>query len=178
MWKLIIAGASLIAAALAYGNPASPYAADQHREIKALSAQEMQDYLDGKGMGLAKAAELNHFPGPLHVLELADKLKLTTEQKQRSQKIFAHMQHEAKRAGKALVDKERDLNRLFATGKIDATSLRALLRDIGQLHADVRGIHLQAHLEQKSVLSPAQVAAYDTLRGYTDDNASHQNHAH
>ena len=30
-----------------------------------------KQYLDGAGMGYARAAELNHFPGPMHVLELA-----------------------------------------------------------------------------------------------------------
>ena len=43
-------------------------------EVNALSPDEVQQYLAGAGMGYAKAAELNHFPGPMHVLELADKL--------------------------------------------------------------------------------------------------------
>ena len=30
-------------------------------------------------MGLALAAELNGYPGPLHVIELADSLRLTPE---------------------------------------------------------------------------------------------------
>ena len=32
-------------------------------------------------MGLALAAELNGYPGPSHVLELADKLELSAEQR-------------------------------------------------------------------------------------------------
>ena len=51
-----------------------PYAGDAGREIKALSPEEVKDLLSGAGMGYAKAAELNHFPGPAHVIELADKL--------------------------------------------------------------------------------------------------------
>lgn len=60
---------------------ASPYAGEQSRSIKSLSQQETADYLSGKGMGFAKAAELNGYPGPGHVLELADKLALSPTQK-------------------------------------------------------------------------------------------------
>jgi hypothetical protein len=34
-------------------------------------------------MGLALPAELNGYPGPIHVLELSDKLGLSAEQKSR-----------------------------------------------------------------------------------------------
>ena len=54
------------------------YAGQQTRVIKALSLQETQDLLDGKGLGLAKAAELNGYPGPMHTLEHADAMKLTS----------------------------------------------------------------------------------------------------
>lgn len=43
----------------------SPYTGEQAREIKALSADEVNAYLNGQGAGLAKAAELNRYPGPL-----------------------------------------------------------------------------------------------------------------
>ena len=59
----------------AASSSAATYAGQQNRQIKALSAQEQQDWLEGKGMGLAKAAELNRFPGPMHALEHADALK-------------------------------------------------------------------------------------------------------
>ena len=45
-----------------------PYAGQQTRTIKALSDQEVSDYVEGRGMGSSKAAELNHYPGPAHVL--------------------------------------------------------------------------------------------------------------
>lgn len=178
MWKLLGMPLLLFAVIGAAAAP-GPYAGLQDREIKALSSTEIRDYLDGKGMGYAKAAELNHYPGPLHVLDLADKLGLTPEQKGRSQKIFTRMQHEAKRAGKALVDKERELDRRFAHATIDTATLRAVLDEIGKLQADVRRTHLQAHLEQRAVLTPAQIAAYDTLRGYAaGGSADDQRHRH
>jgi hypothetical protein len=42
----------------------SPYAGQEQRPIKALSETEMRDLAEGRGMGLAKAAELNSYPGP------------------------------------------------------------------------------------------------------------------
>jgi hypothetical protein len=59
----------------------APYAGLEQRPIKALSAQQIADLKAGRGMGLALAAELNGFPGPLHVLELAAGLELTDEQR-------------------------------------------------------------------------------------------------
>ena len=46
-----------------------PYSGQQGRMIKALSSKEVQGLLQGKGMGMAKAAELNQYPGPRHVLD-------------------------------------------------------------------------------------------------------------
>jgi hypothetical protein len=61
-------------------NHLNPYAGQQHRPIKALSAADVEALENGQGWGLAKPAELNGYPGPLHVLELADELQLTEEQ--------------------------------------------------------------------------------------------------
>jgi Spy/CpxP family protein refolding chaperone len=152
----------------------TPYAGQERREIKALSPGEIQDYLAGKGMGLAKAAELNRYPGPAHVLELADKLGLDEEQRVRSEAIFKAMQAQAIRQGKTLVEKERELDRLFAEGGITGEDLRAALEQIGHLQAEVRRIHLQAHIEQWKVLTEQQIARYEELRGY----ASHAGRAH
>src|SRR5687767_11125254 len=52
----------------------SPYVGQEDRAIKALDAKDVDGLLAGSGMGYAKAAELNGYPGPMHVLELAEKL--------------------------------------------------------------------------------------------------------
>src|SRR5690242_3488719 len=61
----------------------SAYAGMQAREIKALSDQQLAELRAGRGMGMALPAELNGYPGPVHVLELADALGLTPEQRER-----------------------------------------------------------------------------------------------
>ena len=56
-----------------------PYAGMQERPVKALSADEIADLRAGRGMGFALAAELNGYPGPVHVLEHADALGLSPD---------------------------------------------------------------------------------------------------
>jgi hypothetical protein len=45
-----------------------------------LSDEQIADLRAGRGMALALTAELNGYPGPLHVLDLADQLALTATQ--------------------------------------------------------------------------------------------------
>lgn len=145
---------------------ASPYAGQEAREIKALSAKDVQDYLAGKGMGFAKAAELNGYPGPAHVLTLAEQLRLSAEQKQRTEALFRSMEANARRIGAAIVEEERKLDRAFASKSISPESLAVSLKRIGELQAQLRQVHLEAHLAQTRLLSAEQVTAYARLRGY------------
>lgn len=143
------------------------YAGQEAREIKALSGEEVENYLTGKGMGLAKAAELNGYPGPAHVLSLARELDLSADQQQRSEAVFKAMDRKAKELGRTLVEDERQLDRLFATKSVTPDKLEAALRKIGSLQAMLRQAHLESHLEQVAILTPGQVDAYMKLRGYT-----------
>src|SRR5687768_3033731 len=116
--KFRFAATTLLALVVSPVPAASPYAGQEERDIKALSAQEVADYLTGKGMGFAKAAELNGHAGPKHVLELADELALSAEQRTRTQALFDSMQTKAIVLGRRLVDEERKLDRLFASATV------------------------------------------------------------
>src|SRR6516225_6367919 len=85
----------------------APYAGMEQRDIKALSEREIADLRAGLGMGLALAAELNGYPGPLHVLELADQLELGPGLRQKMQELFDAMKAEAIAAGEKLIECER-----------------------------------------------------------------------
>ncbi len=158
--------------------PASPYAGQQDRRIKALSEQDIAGLLAGKGMGFAKPAELNSYPGPLHVLELADPLQLDAAQRGRVERIFAAMKARAGELGKNIVEKERALDGLFATRAITAETLRTLTAEIAQLTGRLRAVHLAAHLELTGVLSRHQVVRYDQLRGYGGGGGQMDHGAH
>jgi Spy/CpxP family protein refolding chaperone len=167
-----------VVAVAATANTESPYVGQETREIKALSQQEINGYLHGSGLGYAKAAELNHYPGPRHVLELANELALTPEQTRQTQAMFETMKAQAVALGKQLVEKEQELDRQFAHGSIDAVSLQALLSAIGVLQAKIRYAHLVAHLEQKALLTQHQVQLYDQLRGYGAAHGKGHRHSH
>src|SRR3974377_1723295 len=76
------------------GTDAAPSAGMEQRAVKALSGQQVEDLRAGRGMGLALAAELNGYPGPAHVLELADKLELTSDQRSDGQKWLGEQEGE------------------------------------------------------------------------------------
>jgi hypothetical protein len=144
----------------------SHYAGLQAREIKALSAEDISGLKAGKGMSMALPAELNGYPGPLHVLELADRLALTAAQRARTQQLFERMRADAVQAGEAVIAGESALDRLFASRTATPQALSSALERVGAAQARLRNVHLQAHLEQTAILSAEQVAQYHRIRGY------------
>lgn len=149
----------------AQGTPSPPGGAAQATP-KALTSDEVRAYLAGEGMGYAKAAELNHHPGPRHVLELADALGLTAEQASAIRVVHERMRERAARLGERVVAVERELDRLFASGRADSSAVSVELAEWGRLQGELRAVHLLAHLETTRWLTPAQVRRYDELRGH------------
>jgi len=158
--------------------PDAPYAGQQNRAIKALSAEDIAALRAGNGMGLAKAAELNGYPGPAHVLALADRLQLTAAQRQEVAAIHARMSAEAQPLGEAVIAHEQALDQLFAQGKATPESLAAETAVIGELQGKLRAVHLAAHLSTRALLSPEQLALYQQLRGYGDEAPAMHHHPH
>ena len=93
-------------------SPPQPYAGLDTRTVKALSEKQIADLKAGRGMGLALAAELNGYPGPLHALDLAEALKLTAGQRSRIRELHDAMRAEAIIAGEALIRAEATLDKL------------------------------------------------------------------
>jgi Spy/CpxP family protein refolding chaperone len=148
------------------GAGASPYAGLETRSIKALSEQQMADLRAGRGMGFALAAELNGYPGPLHVVELNEQIGLTPDQRTRMEALYAAMKAETVTIGERLIQQEADLDRLFAARAITRKSLSAATSTIGTIQAELREAHLRYHLSTVEVLTPEQIARYNQLRGY------------
>lgn len=155
-----------------------PYSGQQARPIKALSDDDLAALRNGEGMGMAKAAELNLYPGPRHVLDLARQLELTDAQRRDVQAVFDRMSAAAKPLGGELIEQERALDRLFATGDIAPDRLAAATAAIALLQGRLRAVHLSAHLETRALLSAGQIARYAQLRGYGDAPAPAERHHH
>lgn len=156
----------------------SPYAGQEHRAIKALSEQEVSDYVNGRGMGSSKAAELNHYPGPRHVLDHAAELGLSEQQTAKTKRLYDAMASEATRIGKQIVQKESELEALYASQKANAENTQRIVRELATLQAQYRLTHLNAHLSMKQILSPQQIATYDRVRGYDGTKSNHGDHKH
>lgn len=150
----------------AIAQQAQPYGGLRLRPVKALSNEQVADLRAGRGMGLALAAELNGYPGSLHVIELAAPLALSGAQRERAQALFAAMKAETVPLGEALIAAEVDLDRQFAARTVTPASLSAATDAIGAAQSRLRAAHLKYHMAMLEALTPEQVKRYGELRGY------------
>lgn len=144
----------------------SPYAHAQSAEVPSLSPEEVRELRNGEGMGLARAAELNHFPGPKHLLELAPELGLGKARIGRIEEIHDRMKARAIAKGEAILEMERHLAGLFASGQPSETALARITEHLGLMRGQLQAIHLVAHVEAARELTAEQIESYDRLRGY------------
>lgn len=152
----------------------SGYAGLERRAIKALSDEQIADLRAGRGMGYALAAELNGYPGPVHVLEHAEALDLSPVQRRRTERLFKDMQAEAVLLGERLIRLEAGLERLFADGSADPASVEAASLEAARVEGALRATHLRYHLAMRELLTAEQIRRYARLRGY----APHGQHGH
>ena len=136
-----------------------PYTGQQTRAIKALSDEEIAALLKGEGMGMAKAAELNGYPGPAHVLALTEQLGLTNSQQRNVREIFERMSAAAKPLGAELIEQEQTLDHLFANSEITPDRLLSATAAIAELQGRLRAAHLAAHLETRALLRRTKSSA-------------------
>ena len=154
-----------------------PYAGLQNRSVKTLSDQQIADLNAGRGMGLALAAELNGYPGPIHAIELASELHLLPEQIAKLKALFEAMKAETIPLGTSLIAQEGDLNNEFANRTITLANLETTTQRIGATQAALRAAHLKYHLLTVAILTPEQVIRYNELRGYKAEKGPDQ-HRH
>src|SRR5580765_55001 len=136
----------ILVAGTSFAQNPQPYAGLQARPLKALSDEQLDDLKAGRGMGLALAGELNGYPGPKHVLELAKELNLTEAQRARTRQLFDEMKAEAVPLGQQLIAAETDLDRQFSGRTITAVSLTAVTTAICATQGALRATHIKYHL--------------------------------
>jgi hypothetical protein len=116
---------------------------------------------------LAKAAELNGLPGPVHLLEMREEIQLSTEQVTAVEHAYRAMKRGAIPLGEQLIKLETRLEHAFASRQINESALKSLMTQIATVRGDLRYVHLAAHLKTPTLLSAEQIAAYNRLQGYT-----------
>ena len=160
---------------------AQPYAGLESRPIKALSPKQVADLLAGRGAGYALPAELNRYPGPMHVLELAGPLELRPDQRAAVVALRRSMHVRAKTLGRQLVALHEQLERAFRSGLVTPDGVATLSRRIALVEGALRSEHLEAHVATRRILTPVQVQRYHHLRGYGGTpgggHDAHQGHA-
>lgn len=175
----------IAAGAIWYRLPAKPelssaYISQLDSPIRGLSAQEVDDLMNGRGAGYARSAELNGYPGPRHVLDMRQELGLSPEAAAQLEAIFAGMNAEAQRLGHEILQREAALSQAFAAGRLSEADMQAQVEALAQLYGQLRANHLQAHFQTKPLLSVEQITTYNDLRGYTGltKQAGHQHMQH
>jgi hypothetical protein len=149
----------------------TPYAGLQGRPIKALSELQIADLQAGRGMALP--AELNGYPGPSHLLELADRIGLSDAQRRDIQSMFDAMKSEAIGIGEHLVAQEAALGALFAKHSATPEAISVATAEIGATQGKLRAAHLKYHLMTVGTLQPSQIEQYAQLRGYAGESTLH-----
>ena len=119
---------------------------------------------EGRGFGMAFVADQHGYPGPLHVVELKDRLNLTPEQETKAQTLLAAMFAESRPKSERLLEAERKLRSLFNEGKADEASIRAAMAEVERARSDVRLVHLMFHLKTRDLLTDEQRRLYHEAR--------------
>lgn len=177
MMKTLAALFFLGMATLGHANP-QPYAGQHTRAIKALPDDEAKALLAGAGLSYAKAAELNRYPGPMHALELADKLGLSADIVTHLRALMDAHKAEARGIGGEIVALERELDTLYAERRATEGAVETLSGKLGIAYGRYRAAHLTTHIKAARLLTPDQVARYVKARGYEDGASGSQQHKH
>jgi len=168
----------------------SPYSGQEARDIKSLSDNDVQSLQNGTGEafgGIAKLAELNGYPGPRHVLDIAPELQLTDRQRMEIELIYQNMSNKAKSIGSAIIAIEQDMDEAFANKTITEENLIAMLDKSADFYGQLRFVHLSAHLDTMQIMTTDQIQMYNEMRGYgsgsidntsvsNNNNSTHQQH--
>ena len=105
------------------------------------------------------------------MLELADRLDITSEQAGAMRRIQSEVHAAARPLGRRIVELERRLDRAFRSAGATDAEVAQLTAQIAALEGRLRFVHLAGHLETKKRLTRHQITKYDELRGYGADHA-------
>jgi hypothetical protein len=97
---------------------------------------------------------------------MASELQLTDRQIMEIDGIYQNMSDKAKSIGEAIIDIEQDMNGAFANKTITQENLKLMLDKSADLYAQLRFVHLSAHLDTIQMLTIEQVQMYNMMRGY------------
>src|SRR5438552_15734668 len=137
----------------------------QGHQVAQTCASEFEKVVgEGRGFGLAFAADQNGYPGPMHVLELKDRLTLTADQEAKARELMHAMFTESRPKSARLLEAEAKLRRLFAERVADEAAVRAAVAEVERARTEVRLVHLLTHLTTRDLLTEDQRRIYHEAR--------------
>jgi Spy/CpxP family protein refolding chaperone len=146
------------------GAPPAPGDLPHHAIVQMYDKAFAENLAAGRGFGMAFVADQNGYPGPLHVLELTDQLKLTADQETKVLTMLHEMFTQSRPKGARLLEAEARLRALFSGGRADDASVRTAVAAVEAARAEVRLVHLSYHLKTRDVLTPEQRRLYHEAR--------------
>jgi Spy/CpxP family protein refolding chaperone len=138
--------------------------AQGHQAAQACAIEFEKVVGEGRGFGMAFAADQNGYPGPMHVLELKDRLKLTADQDAKMRELMHAMFAESRPKSARLLEAEAKLRRLFAERAADDAAVRTAVGEVERARSEVRLVHLLTHLRTRDLLTEDQRRIYHEAR--------------
>ena len=160
----LAAGLAGVAFAQGSAHHGAPAGMPHHALAQTCEGAFEENVRDGRGFGMAFVADQQGYPGPLHVLELKDRLRLSRDQEAKAEVLLAAMFAESRPKSSRLIDAEAKLRRLFAASRPDEAAVRTAVGEIETARADVRLVHLLFHLKMRDALMDEQRRVYQEAR--------------
>jgi Spy/CpxP family protein refolding chaperone len=166
----IAAGSMILTTALGRANaqPGMPYpgagSAPPHMLAEMCATASEHNIAMGHGFGMAFAADQQGYPGPRHILELKDHLRLTAEQDARAQALVSAMYVESRPKSARLLDAEATLRRVLASGQAEEAAVRAAVAEVEYARTELRLVHLLTHFRTRDLLMDEQRRLYHEAR--------------
>ena len=160
----LAAGLAGVAFAQGSAHHGAPGGTPHHALAQTCDGAFEENVRDGRGFGMAFVADQQGYPGPLHVLELKDRLRLSRDQEAKAEVLLAAMFAESRPKSARLLDAEAKLRRLFAGSRPNEAAVRTAVGEVETARADVRLVHLLFHVKMADALTDEQRRVYQEAR--------------
>jgi hypothetical protein len=133
--------------------------------VRTLTYQQYQAYLKGEAdEGMARVAEMNHYPMPDKVLKWKNELDLSPIQIKKITEASTYMRRRRLQIGGSIIDNEKKLDSLFKHNRMDDGNLIFYTGRYGAYRGELMNAMLYACLSTQKLLSQQQMTKYESLQ--------------
>ena len=156
----------------------SPYAGEESRVVKSLSAEDVAELRRGGGWGLARRRSSTACRGRSTCWSSRTRSRSLASRWPRLPRSMNECARRRLRKARISLPPSGHSTTRFATERSRRKAFGKMLAAIASSRARLRFVHLSAHLETPALLTHEQIARYDALRGYRSHagGAAHGEH--